>query len=513
MSDTRVHCWRWPVLAGVIVVAAMVPSAARCGAPGSLSEMLEFAAFSRVKPWTTQQASGYDRGGGFYDSGNFLRVEPGPRYVLLDAMGPGVIDRMWFTYKREFGMEKYNLLVYLDNASEPVILANLDELFADGRAPFVAPLAGLCGNPKHPGRYSYVPIGFETACRVMLEPTGPPDSYSYRTNSFGETIPHVYYQITWRQLPAESPVRPFSWTLDAAEQAALRELIRLGRDEHAGLSPWPVAASGAVPVTKLAVSVHPGEKTLLAQYPEPGTIIGLRLHTQHPESLRLEFHWDDDPDPSVSADFGPFFAGSDHGSPRVDPRGTWIGSREGTYYCYLPMPFHQSARLFALSTGDRPIQVTGEIDCLPGSPHVDQGRLHVHRYDHPSPTQGEDYVVLDTRGRGHFVGLVMDRPGDMEGDDRFFVDGESAPSLHGTGTEDFFNFAWGLSHTGSYPWHGITIQGTGPAAYRFHLPAGVPFRESLRIDWEHGHDPQRGPNLDPRRYSGVVFYYLLASGR
>ncbi len=101
----------------------------------------------------------------------------------------------------------------------------------------------------------------------------------------------------------------------------------------------------------------------------------------------------------------------------------------------------------------------------------------------------------------------MDRPGHMEGDDRFYVDGERVPSLHGTGTEDFFNFAWGLSHTGSWPLHGITQQGTGPVAYRFHLPAGVPFRRSLRITWEHGHDPTRGPNLDQQRYSGAVFYY------
>jgi len=79
--------------------------------------------------------------------------------------------------------------------------------------------------------------------------------------------------------------------------------------------------------------------------------------------------------------------------------------------------------------------------------------------------------------------------------------------LHGTGTEDFFNFAWGLSHTAALPLHGITRQAGGPVAYRFHLPAGVPCRESLRITWEHGHDPERGPNLDQSRYSGVVFYY------
>jgi hypothetical protein len=89
-----------------------------------------------------------------------------------------------------------------------------------------------------------------------------------------------------------------------------------------------------------------------------------------------------------------------------------------------------------------------------------------------------------------------------------YVDEESAPSLHGTGTEDFFNFAWGLSHTGSLALHGIVPEASGPVGYRFHLPAGIPFSRRLRVTWEHGHDLDRGVNLDERRCSGLVFYYL-----
>jgi len=99
----------------------------------------------------------------------------------------------------------------------------------------------------------------------------------------------------------------------------------------------------------------------------------------------------------------------------------------------------------------------------------------------------------------------------MEGDDFFFVDGQEQPSIHGTGTEDFYNFAWGLAHTGSLALHGITIQGNNPICYRMHVPWSVPFRKSLLINWEHGHDVRRGPNLDTRRYSGVAFYYRFES--
>ena len=59
----------------------------------------------------------------------------------------------------------------------------------------------------------------------------------------------------------------------------------------------------------------------------------------------------------------------------------------------------------------------------------------------------------------------------------------------------------------------MTPQASGPVAYRFHLPAGVPYNHRLRITWEHGHDPTRGPNLDQRHYSGVVFGCERKAGR
>jgi len=38
------------------------------------------------------------------------------------------------------------------------------------------------------------------------------------------------------------------------------------------------------------------------------------------------------------------------------------------------------------------------------------------RYKHLSPSDNRNYTVLYIVGRGHFIALVMDRAGDMEGD-------------------------------------------------------------------------------------------------
>lgn len=470
--------------------------------PGSIAELLGFASIPRPKPWTVHQASGYDRDGGFYDSGNFLRVESGRRFVLMESSGPGVIDRLWFTYKGELGSEPYDLLIYLDDPNRPALRENLDTLFTAGREPFVEPLAGVCGDPKFPGRYSLVPLGFRDSAKVVLQPTASPDQYRYRQNQRGERIPHVYYQVTYRRLRAGSCVRPFRWELEPAERAALQRWREVSAS--AGRSPWPAAAlSEAVSFDHW---IAPGETAVIFQREGPGTIAGLRVRTDQPGALELRCFWEGASTPAVVAPLGPFCA-TGESPPRGEVRGLWAGYADGAFYNHLPMPFHRSARVELRSSAHKPARVSGSVTLLGAPPEPDALELHAHRYDHQPPPLGQDYVVLDVRGAGHFAGVVMDRPGHMEGDDRFFVDGGTAPALHGTGTEDFFNFAWGLSHTAALPLHGITLQAGGPVAYRFHLPASVPFRQSLRILWEHGHDPEHGPNLDQGHYSGVVFFY------
>ena len=73
---------------------------------------------------------------------------------------------------------------------------------------------------------------------------------------------------------------------------------------------------------------------------------------------------------------------------------------------------------------------------------------------------GEDawnnnYVLLETKGTGQYIGCnlsVANLPATKthrsrwgEGDDMIWVDGYKwPPDLHGTGSEDYFNNAWGM---------------------------------------------------------------------
>lgn len=160
-----------------------------------------------------------------------------------------------------------------------------------------------------------------------------------------------------------------------------------------------------------------------------------------------------------------------------------------------------------------------------------------------------NYVILEAEGTGHYVGCNLNihnlrtdpdlewpadqnwppRLGDAlnatpeermaffkrfnwygEGDDMIFIDGEEwPPSLHGTGTEDYFNTAYCPASKYDSPYHGLTLPG-GPnwsgksSYYRFHIEDPIHFRQSIKVTIEHGHNNNRTDDL-----SSTAYWYQL----
>ena len=88
-----------------------------------------------------------------------------------------------------------------------------------------------------------------------------------------------------------------------------------------------------------------------------------------------------------------------------------------------------------------------------------------------------DWVMLRTQGRGRFCGVMLHvwnpRGGWWgEGDEKFFVDGEKFPSTFGTGSEDYFGYAWCDPGLFQRPYHAQTMtqeqQGTSIRAAMAH---------------------------------------------
>ena len=86
------------------------------------------------------------------------------------------------------------------------------------------------------------------------------------------------------------------------------------------------------------------------------------------------------------------------------------------------------------------------------------------------------------------------------------------PTLHGTGTEDYFLTAWGPRQKFCGPYAGLTMPGGinycgRLSMYRFHIEDPVMFNEHLRFSIEHGHANRRSDD-----WSSVAYFYLEHPG-
>ncbi len=245
----------------------------------------------------------------------------------------------------------------------------------------------------------------------------------------------------------------------------------------------------------------PGETTVLADLAGPGVVTHIWLTIADneygwPRLLRLRVYYDGSPTPSVDAPVGDFFAVGNGVEGEVESLMVRNSSDGRARNCYWPMPFRKSCRIAITNEGSRRVTMLYYHVDWQKVPALPAGARYFHawyRQALPAPADGSMYEFLNVRGRGHYAGTVMsvvqaEAGWFGEGDDFFWVDGRR-PEIEGTGSEDYFNDAWGL-HVNDGPYYGVTVaEGTGlgsrMTAYRWHLLDPIPFTTSLKAEIEH----------------------------
>lgn len=245
----------------------------------------------------------------------------------------------------------------------------------------------------------------------------------------------------------------------------------------------------------------PGETTVLADLKGPGVVSHIWMtiaDTEYawPRLLRLRVYYDGSEIPSVDAPIGDFFAVGNGAEAEVESLMVRNSSAGRARNCYWPMPFRKSCRITVTNEGRHRVTMLyfhvdwSKVPSLPAHTPYFHAR---YRQSLPAPADGSNYEFLNVKGRGHYVGTVLsviqaEAGWFGEGDDYFWVDGQR-PSIEGTGSEDYFNDAWGL-HVNTGPHYGVTVaDGTGlgsrMTAYRWHLLDPIPFTKSLKAEIEH----------------------------
>ena len=309
-----------------------------------------------------------------------------------------------------------------------------------------------------------------------------------------------------------------------------------------------------------AIGIAPGEARVIADIAGPGRITHIWLtQRDHYRDCLIRITWDDAAAPSVLCPLGDFFCLGhtivNNFQSALFTASTRFACRfeEGAALnCYVPMSFAKRALVEIVNEGDtrhgQYFYVDYEkYDSPPPDPrgyfHAEFRRTNPWRGWGPDYSNGEvggfpnkercawenNYVILETKGRGHYIGCnmsVTNLKGDWwgEGDDMIWIDGYKwPPDLHGTGSEDYFNQAWGMNETaylrnGSSIWEGHTsadsrygppkaaaasrLVGGYQTAYVFHLDNPVRFTKEIKVTIEAGHANHKGADL-----ASVAYWY------
>ena len=414
-----------------------------------------------------RSAEGRGDAGAWYandDRGHYLRTverDGGREYVLADLAGPGCIARIWSANPSG--------TLHFDLDGQRVWSVDFAALCSGQLDGVPEPIAGM----RSRGGNCYLPIGFARSLVVSA------------------TAADLYYAVDVVRWPAGQRVQTFRPEQLVEHAAAIRALVAGFPRAEPPFTTQLFGPADRVP-TKVVVPAGRIVRLLRVSLPRDIPVDDRREIARN--SL-LVVHCGDEE--TVRVPLTEFFAGGPDWSPHS---GRCLSIRGDTGHAAWPMPMPQGGRIEILSEPDyRELSPCFDfVDTEPltaTEPLLFRASYHLAKAQRTRPFG--DHLVLDGKGRGRFVGCTLSvrNPSRIwwgEGDEKFTVDGEAFPSWFGTGTEDYFGYAWCDPTPFSAPFH-AQVACQGPMNFGFttlhrsHVLDSVPFASSFRFELERWH--------------------------
>jgi len=438
--------------------------------------------------------SSYDRTGGnddgFSGKYSFVRKEP-EGLILADLKGPGVIYRFATPTPTDDVIE-----FLFDGEASPRLSLKFRDLFLGKHPGFPSPLVGYGGG----GYYCYVPISFARSCIIRLR------------------APKMqFYQINYALYGPETALTSFTPSPSEDERSLLKKTCELFSRAGGDISRFTAPPGASIQIAKSEVNLQPGSSKRVFETKKGGRIVGLRISPASAlagktRGLLLKVSFDGE-EPAVLCPVGDFF-GHAWGEPAT--RSLLVGTADGVDYAYFPMPFDHAATVELVSESDRAAELQVQVLHTPVARRPDEGKFYALWHRENPTAMGKPYTFLDAQGRGHLVGVALQAQGFesgktlfFEGDDETTLDGEL--TIHGTGSEDFFNGGWydvpdRWEKRLSFPLSGCLgyhkhLGRTG--AYRLFLGDAYSYRKSILQTIEHSGEK----NDIPTDYCSVAYFY------
>ena len=428
------------------------------------------------------------------DRGHYLRVEEvdgRKEHVMMDAAGPGAVVRIWSANPQG------TMRVYVDGAAAPVIEAPMTDFLSGKTEGFPFPIAHTVSK----GWNTYFPVPYAKHCKI--------------TSDKGD----FYYQINYRTYDDGAAGGSF----ENATPLRLKERIAAAAailDDPGGLR--KVAGNDLRDRdTRTAEStLQTGDCTRLKASTKNGSAVeGLEFKVEADDmeaALRgLVLSMTFDGLNTVQIPLGDFVGTAPGASPYASlPAGV---DEDGTLWSRWWMPFGRTAAMEIVNRGADEVGLRATMITRVDVPWNDNS-MYFHakwRIEKQIPTRPmKDWNYIDTKGKGVFVGdaLYVSNPVKNwwgEGDEKIYVDGETFPSHFGTGTEDYYGYAWCWPGLFAHAYHNQP-RCDGPNNYghtavnRWHIVDRIPFETSFRFDMEVWH--WADVNVD---YAVACFWYAF----
>ncbi len=460
-------------------------------APGE--QCAQFSSYDRKSRYDTATGKyvNWDANG---DNNGIIRKE-GDKEVFAEMEGPGCIWRIWSAMPKEG-----HVRIYLDGAEEPPVDLPFSGYFDGKNAPFTRP---ALVHTVSRGCNNYTPIPYQKSCKIVADA------------GWG-----AYYHFNYSTFTKGTRVPTFKRELTAEESAALDQANTV----LTGANFDPACAYPNQKVVTKTIQASAGKRTTVASLQGPRALTSIRVRLSLPRppadrdmlrELALQIRWDGESEPSVWAPLSDFFGDFAANNYQSFPLGH--GGDEW-WYCNWYMPFAKNAQVELINDGKTAHDVTFEISHAPLTRPVEQfARFHAkwHR-DVFLPEEPErrkiDWTIVKTEGAGRFVGVALHvwnpRGGWWgEGDEKFFVDGEKFPSTIGTGSEDYFGYAWCDPHLFENAYHNQPYNDGNNRGHvvvnRWQITDNVVFHRSFEGDIEKYY-----PNQRPTLYAATAYWYL-----
>ncbi len=431
------------------------------------------------------------------DGTGIIRTENG-KSVLAEMKGPGCIWRIWSADPKS-GHEA----IYLDGSPEPAVDLPFSGYFDKKNPPFNR--ASLVHDTSS-GKNNYTPISYQKSCKIVADP------------GWG-----LYYQIDYSTYPDGIQVPSFKMELSSNENLALDNVDQV-------LGKCGPRMDENEPMIKGKVGdLQTNGWIETANIEGPGAITSIRMRTSLPpspadidalRSLTIQIKWDGESEPSVWSPLGDFF-GTAPGANVYSSFPSGL-TKDGWWYCNWFMPFSKKAEITIKKEGNIPVDLEYQINSKPLKNDFSRlARFHAKWHkDAFLPVESErwiDWPMLKTEGRGRFVGVMLHvwnpRGGWWgEGDEKFFVDGEKFPSTFGTGSEDYFGYAWCNPSLFQNAYHNQTHNDGNNQGHisvnRWQIQDNIPFQSSFE-----GSIEKYFSNKRCTFYASTVFWYLETGGK